>query len=297
MGLLSEQSSGGSSFADGVEFEETFPELSVEPADPFAHVGPMPTVAEAQPATAELEAQLDRRLRDAEARVKATIEEMLNEWQMRFERRLDQRRHDDEQAAAKRRADEEERLHAWRTELESALSARFAERHAAERAQLPDRNGEVRVSLRDTIASAPSARDVGRIVRDLVTEITHTTTFALAVHHASSDEVAYRYRVAADSELGLMLKGETLDDAPQSPAAHNDGWLRAQRTVRMSGRNVTVHTAQLALHADDKTVGVLTLQSEGDAIADSLLARIADAAHTAAPRLVTLRESGTLRGA
>lgn len=297
MGLLSEQSTGGSSFADGVEFEETFPELSVETADPFAHVGQNPVAADTRASAAELEAQLDRRLRDAEARVKATIEEMLNEWQMRFERRLDQRRHDDEQAAAKRRADEDERLRAWRNELETALSARFAERHAAERAQLPDRNGEVRVSLRDTIASAPSARDVGRLVRDLVTEITHTTTFALAVHHATSDEVAYRYRVAADSELGLLLKGEVLDDAPQSPAAHNDGWLRAHRTVRLSGRNVSVHTAQLALRADEKMVGVLTLQSEGDAIADSLLARIADAAHSAAPRLATLRDSGSLRGA
>jgi hypothetical protein len=130
-----------------------------------------------------------------------------------------------------------------------------------------------------------------------VTEITHTTTFALAVHQASSDEVAYRYRVAADSELGLMLKSESLDDAPQSPAAHSDGWLRGQRAVRIAGRNVTVNTAQLALRADDKTVGVLTLQSEGDAIADSLLARIADAAHSAAPRLQTLRDSGSLRGA
>ena len=297
MGLISEQTAGGSSFADGVEFEETFPELSVDAADTAVRTAPKPTAADTQAAGAEIEAQLDRRLRDAEARVKATIEEMLNEWQMRFERRLDQRRHDEEQAAAKRRADEDERLRAWRSELESALSARFAERQASERAQLPDRNGEVRVSLRDTIASAPSARDVGRIVRDLVTEITHTTTFALAVHHGSSDEVAYRYRVAADSELGLMLKGESLDDAPQSPAAHNDGWLRAQRTVRIGGRNTTVHTAQLALRAGEKTVGVLTLQSEGDAIADSLLARIADAAHSAAPRLMTLRDSGSLRGA
>ena len=296
MGRLSEQSSSGSSFADGVEFEETFPELAVEPvADPFAHVKPAPTSAQSQ--ASDLEEQFDRRVRDAEARVKATIEEMLNEWQMRFERRLEQRRHDDEQAAARRRADEEQRLHAWRAELESALSQRFAEREAASRAQLPDRNAEMRVSVRDALASAPSARDIGRIVRDRVTEIAHTTTFALAVHAASSDDVVYRYRVAADGELGLMLKSEALDDAPQSPAAHHDGWLRGQRTVRVSGKNITVHTAQLALGADDRTAAVLTLQSEGEPIADSLLARISDIARSAAPRLVALRDSGSLRGA
>jgi hypothetical protein len=215
--------------------------------------------------------------------------------QSRFERRLEERRVEEERAAERRRIGDEERLRAWRAELESALNARFAELHVSERAQLPDRNGEVRHTFRDLVAAAPSARDVGRMLRDVVTEVTHTTTFALAVH--GRDEVAYRSRVASDGELGALLRKESLDDGPQSPAAHADGWLRGQRTLRVSARNVSVHTSQLAVAVDGATVAVLTLQSEGDAIADSLLARIADAARAIGPRLVALRESGSLRGA
>jgi hypothetical protein len=294
MGLLSEASdaTAGTGFAGGVEFEETFPEPFVEPV----------LTKVAAPATLvkndhSLEEQLDRRLREAEAMLKETINEMLFEWQTRFERRLEERRANEERQAEKRRVDDEQRLRAWRSELEHALTARFAERLATERARVPDRNGEARNSFRDSLASASSARDVGRLVRDLVTELTHTTSFALAVHHEGRDEVAYRYRVASEGELGVFLRREALDDGPESAAAHADGWTRAQRTLRLGGQNVTVHSAQLAVRADAGTVGVLTLQSEGDAVADSLLARVADLARLAAPRLVVLRASGSLRGA
>ena len=292
MGLLSQDSdaTSGSAFVDGLEFEETFPESP----EPVAHPG-VATATKGVPAESTFQEHIDRRLREAEARVREAIEEMLFEWQSRFERRLEERRLEDERLAERRRIDEEERLRAWRSELESALSARFAARHVTERAQLPDRNGEVRLTFRDSVATAPSARDLGRMLRDVVTEVTHTTTFALAVH--GRDEVAYRYRVASDGDLGVLLRKESLDDGPQSPAAHADGWLRGQRTLRVSSRNVSVHTSQLAVAVDGATVGVLTLQSEGDAIADSLLARIADAARAVGPRLVALRESGSLRGA
>ena len=292
MGLLSQDSDGtsGSAFADGVEFEETFPETS-EPVLPAS----VATAVRDVPADGTFQEHLDRRLREAEGRVREAIEEMLFEWQTRFEHRLEERRKEEEHAAERRRIDDEERLRAWRTELEAALSARFAERHAAERAQLPDRNGELRLSFRDAVAAAPSARDVGRMLRDVVGEVTHTTSFALAVHGAG--DVAYRYRVASDGDVGALLRNETLDDGPESPAAHSEGWLRGQRTLRAGARNVAVHTAQLAVRIGEAAVAVLTLQSEGDAIADSLLARIAEAARVVGPRLVALRDSGSLRGA
>ena len=80
------------------------------------------------------------------------------------------------------------------------------------------------------------------MLRDVVLEVTHTSSFALAVH--GSDDVAYRYRVASDGDLGVLLRKEILDDGVESPAAHADGWLRGQRTLRVGSRNVAVHTAE-----------------------------------------------------
>ena len=222
------------------------------------------------------------------------IQSMLIEWQDRFEHRLEQRRIDEERLGERRRISDEERLRGWRAELERALSARFSQ---ADRAPLPDRSGEVRATLRDAVASATNARDVGRILRDVLSELAHTAAFALALHHAGRDEVAYRYRVAADDELGTLLRRDALDDAPESAVAHMDGWARAHRTVRVGARNATVHTAQLALRVADTTVGVLTLQSEGEAIADNVLSRVTDLAALAAPRLAELRDHGSFRGA
>lgn len=225
------------------------------------------------------------------------IEEMLVEWQGRFENRLDQRRLDDERLAERRRISDEERLRAWRAELEQALADRFSQRRFIDRAPLPDRNGEVRSSLRDAIAGAPTARDVGRLLRDVLAEVTKTAAFAIALHHTERDEVAYRYRVAADDELGALLRRETLDDGPDSAAAHMDGWVRAHRAIRVGARNTTVHTAQLAVRDGEATSGVLTLQTEGEAIADSVLARVTELVALAAPRLGQLRASGSFRGA
>jgi hypothetical protein len=167
MGLLSEDTTTGTGFAGGVEFEETFPEPFVEPV--------MTKVAAPAPAHVKndrsLEEQLDRRLREAEAMLKETINEMLFEWQTRFERRLEERRANEERQAEKRRVDDERRLRAWWSELEHALTARFAERPAAERALAPDRNGEARNAFRESLAAASSARDVGPLVRDLVNQV------------------------------------------------------------------------------------------------------------------------------
>ena len=361
----------GSGFADGIEFEETFPDAGAPapapvpaapqiaaasaPAPAPAPVTPrltvVPTTAPRETSEAHFEEQLDRRLREAEAMVKETIERMrieeeqrlaewvherrteeerrlanwaeerraaversmdqrarhsddlssriqsmLVEWQDRFEHRLEQRRIDEERVAERRRLSDEERLRSWRYELEQALTERFSERRA-DRAALPDRNGEVRASFRAALATATNARDVGRILRDVLSELTHTAAFALALHHTGRDEVAYRYRVAADDDLGTLLRRDALDDAPGSAAAHMDGWARAHKTVRAGARIVTVHTAQLAVRVADTTLGVLTLQSEGDPIADSVLSRVSDLVTISAPRLSDLRDRGSFRGA
>ena len=359
MSLLSNESDSvtPSSFADGIEFEETFPD---EPAPQLA--APAPSLAAPAPATPRLsvvraepegeqqpeapaadaseamyQEQLERRLREAEEVVTRTIEQMrideerrlvewvrerreeeerrlaarastedglarriedmLTEWQARFEQRLEQRRADEERVAERRRASDEERLRAWRAELEQALSERFSERLSTERAPLPDRNGELPSTVRDAIARAPSARDVGRILRDVLSEIAHTAAFAVALHHTERDDVAYRYRVASDDELGALLRRDTLDDGPESAAAHMDGWVRAHRAMRVGARNTTVHTAQLAVRDGEATIGVVTVQTEASAIPDALLARVGDLIALAAPRLGELRAAGSFRGA
>ena len=118
---------------------------------------------------------------------------------------------------------------------------------------------------------------------------------ALAQLGKDRDEVAYRYRVASDDELGALLRSDTIDDGPQSAAAHMDDWARAQVTMRIGSRNVTLHTAQLAVCAGDATIGVLTLRTESDAIADSILARVRDLVALCAPHLAALRDKGSFR--
>jgi len=285
MGLLTnEVVSTPASFAEGVEFEETFPE-------------PAPVAAPAPAAAAALEHQekLERRLREAEALAKETIERMrvqdeqrrlqkrtedglasrievmLVEWQARFEKQ-------------------------WRGELEQAIETRFAELRASQAAALADDSREAPSPVRDAIAAAASARDLGRVLRDLLAEFAQTTTLSLAVHDAARDEVAYRYRVASDDDLGTYLRREALDDGAESAAAHMDGWVRAQRPVRVGTRNAVVHTAQYAVRSNDATLGVFTLQTEASAIPDDVLAQMSDIVQQAAPRLAELRAAGSLKG-
>lgn len=360
MGVLSDESvsTPAAGFADGIEFEETFPES--EPA-PQTETAPRLTLVRSDPEPAEpgtdaIEAlyqeQLDRRLREAEALVKQTIERlrldeeqrlvdwirarreeeerrleewveerrtaversmeerrsdedqlaariegMLAEWQARFEQRLEQRRVDEERAAEHRRVSDEERLRAWRTELEQALADRLEDRRVVESPPVPvGRPEAVRSPFEDAVAQAASARDVGRILRDVLSELAHSSAFALSLHHAQRDEVAYRYRVASDDELGALLRRETLDDGPDSAAAHMDGWVRAHRAARVGSHNALVHTAQVALREGDATLGVLTLQTEGEPLADNLLARVGDLTRVATPRLAELRARGAFRG-
>ncbi len=372
MGLLSNESvsTPPASFADGVEFEETFPDPLAAPIlEPAPAPAPVQTAAPAparviapaaprlsdahpEPASDASESlfqeKLDRRLREAETLVKQTIdsvrleeetrlkewvhsrreeeerrlekwaderragnersidhrstsadgvvqriEAVLVAWQQRFEQRLDQRRIDDQRLTERQRISDEERLRAWRSELEQTLTERFAGRERAAASHADDDRSPVR----DAIAMATNVRDVGRILRDSLSELAHTSAFALAVHQNGRDEVAYRYRVAADDELGALLRRDALDDGPQSAAAHMDGWARARRTVRAGTRNATVHTAQLAVRSNDQTIGVLTLQSEAEPIADSVLVRLTELALLAAPRLAILRDAGSFRGA
>ena len=307
----------GSSFADGIEFEETFPEAVLHASTRHETAPRTAAAAEAESSAkdtiarmrddeaqhlaewvqdrrAEEERRLAQWVTERRTAVERSLEErtahadglaerlqsMLVEWQDRFEQR---------------RISDEQRMQQWRAELEQALTERFAQRQAAERAPLPDRNGQIRISLRDRVEATTSARDVGRVIRDVVAELARTSAFALSVHHADRDEVAYRYRVASDDDLGTLLRSDTLDDGPQSAAAHMDGWARGQVTMRVASRNVTLHTAQLAIRAGEATVGVLTLRTENDAIADSILARASDLVALCAPHLAALRDNGSFR--
>ena len=345
MGLLTQETVtvSGSGFADGIEFEETFPDALptslTQPAKAFASRmrpdAPAPKSldrpsAPARDATdAIFQERLDRRLREAEAMVKQTIERMRLDEEQRLaqwvqdrraeeHRRLaawvDERRAAVEHSAQQRATDADglaERLHQmfveWQdrfeqrfeqrhADLERTLTERFTHREVAERAALPDRNGELRADLRDSFANATSARDVGRILRDRLAELTRTSAFAVAVHDASRDEVAYRYRIASDDELGALLRRDALDDGPLGAAANSDGWTRAQRTVRVGQSNVTVYSAQHAIRAAGGTIGVVTLQSEGVAIADSILSKIFEVAALSAPRLAALRDFRQFKG-
>jgi exonuclease VII large subunit len=320
MTVLSEESVSmtGSSFAHGIEFEETFPEAVAEAA--AAH--------ELAPQIAPAQEKLQRRLREAESLVEQTIERMrieeerhLAEWvqdrRAEEERRLDhwvtERRTAIERSLDERNAQTEglaqrlqamivecqarfeQRLEQRNLELERRLTERFARRQNADPTPLPERIAEVRMTLGDRVAATTSARDVGRVVRDALTEFAPTAAFALSVHHADRDEVPYRYRVAADDDLGALLRSDTLDDGPQSAAAHMDGWARAQVTMRVGSRNVALHTAQLAVRTGDATVGVLTLRTENDALADSVLARVRDLIALCASHLAALRDNGSYR--
>jgi len=293
--LSNESADLTSGFAAGVEFEETFPE-SKAPADPApeaaAPEAPAPrlTVVRDEPVRREpirrepeerrsvpeqrrdapeernhapedrgaSEDRLDQRLRESETRIVARIELALEDWQHRMERRL--------------------------RDIERALDERPARgERAAER--------EEHAAIRQAIAAAASAREVGRIIRDAVAGIVSMSAFAVALHVDRGEEIAYRYRVATEDKLGDVLRTETLDDGPLSPAAYMDSWVRGQRAVRAGGRNFTVHTAQLAVRDGRPTVGVVTLQC-ADLIGDGPLARIAELVGIAAPRLAELRDAG-----
>ena len=220
------------------------------------------------------------------------IERMLLDWQERFDQRLDQRRDDDARVAERLRIADEERLRAWRYELERTLTQRSL---AGERAVTHARVEES--PLAHAIASATSARDVGRVLHEALATMSRTSAFVLALHKDGREDVAYRYRVGTDDAVGSLLRREAVDDGPQSAAAHAEGWLRAHRVVRAGTRNANIHTAQLAVRVGDGIVGVFTLQTEDRPIADNVLARIAELAQLAGPRLAELRDAGSLRGA
>jgi len=275
--LSNESSDLTSGFATGAEFEETFPE-SKAPADPapapVAPEAPSPrlTLVRDEPLHREPVARrpapeadvpsadrLDQILRASETRVVARIELALEDWQHRVERRL--------------------------RDIERAIDDQSARRGpgAAER--------EEHAGIRQAIAAATSAREVGRIIRDAVAEKVMMSAFAVALHVDRGEEIAYRYRVATEDKLGDILRTETLDDGPLSPAAYMDSWVRGQRALRAGGRNLTVHTAQLAVRDAGPTIGVVTLQS-ADLVSDVALARIAELIAIAAPRLAELRDAG-----
>jgi hypothetical protein len=266
---------------------------------------------------AAFEERLERRMRNAEALVRETIEHARAEEEKRLAIWTKSRREEEERRlaeyVAERRAEIERTMEiqhrsdlgAVKAEIERMLvdwQSSFEQRFRSELAeamktvaQRAPAGMEHRPDARAAITIAPSARDVGRILRDLLADMTESASFALALHHDSRDEVVYRYRVAAEDEVGATLRRETLDDGPESAAAHMREWARGQRVVRIGERNVNVHTAQYAIRDLDTTIGVVSVQSATEPIADDVLARFGDLVETAAVRLVELRGSGSFR--
>jgi hypothetical protein len=275
-------SRGNTTFAEGLEFEETFPNATTPQTEPQAPVPAAPrrlTVVrdevQAEPAVESPEPQV--------APAPALSAERFNELVLRIDLAL--------QASLDQRI--EQRLATFRTEIDRA----FASRTAAPAAPAPERKRELPDPVRDAIRAATSARDVARVIRDAVNGFNETAAFALALHHQSHDEVVYRYRVAADEELGAALRRDGLDDGPDGAAAHADGWVRGHRTLRVGSRNVEVHSVQCAVRAGDQCIGVLTLQTEQSPLSEPVLTRVAGIVATAAPRLAQLRDANALRGA
>ncbi|HYK98014.1 MAG TPA: hypothetical protein VEU77_06435 [Candidatus Acidoferrales bacterium] len=278
MGMLSR---GNATFAEGLEFEETFPDATTPQAEPQA---PAP-VAPRRLTVVRDEVQAEPAIESPEpqtAPAPALSAERFDELVLRIDQAL--------QAALDQRI--EQRLATFRTEIDRA----FASRTAAPAAPAPERKRELPDPVRDAIRAAASVRDVARVVRDAVNGLNATAAFALAMHHASHDEVVYRYRVAADEELGAALRRDGLDDGPDGAAAHADGWVRGHRTLRSGSRNVEIHTVQCAIRAGEVCVGVLTLQTEQSPLPEPVLTRVAGIAANAAPRLVELRDANALRG-
>jgi len=276
---------------DGVEFEETFPDST--PAEPVAEApAPAPvaqrrlTVVRNEP-VAEPVAETTPAPESAPTPEPAASAELTPARFDELVARIDQAL----VAALDQRI--EQRLATFRAEIDRA----FASRAPQAEAPTPERKRETPDPLRDAIRAATSARDVARVLRDAVNGLNETAAFALAVHHATHDEVVYRYRVAADEDLGAALRRDGLDDAPDGAAAHAEGWVRGQRTVRVGPRNVVVHTAQCAVRVNGATVAVLTLQTQGTPLSEPVLTRVATFVAIAAPRLAELRTANALRGA
>jgi len=304
------------------------PTPAPQPAPRLSVVRPEPA---AEPTASQFQEQLERRMAEAEALVKQTIERLRRDEDKRLTEWIQSRREEegrrlarwaDEQRATtprlerrairddvvtrleealrewqerfeeRQRISDEERRRAWRTDLERALARQLP---VGEHVVAPARAD--RSPLASAVAAATSARDLARIVHGAGAETTKTSAFALALHQEGSEDVVYRYRLAVDDEVGTFLRAEVLDDSAASPVAHADSWLRAQRVARVGTRNVTVHTAQLAIRAADRTIGVLTLQTEATPIADTALPRIAELVRLVAPRLAELRDAGNFRGA
>ena len=275
MGMLSR---GNASFAEGLEFEETFPDVTLPQAEPHAPaiVAPprLTVVRDEVPAEPTLESP-EPQVAPAPALSAQRFDELVLRIDQALQAALDQRI--------------EQRLATFRTEIDRAFASRTA-------APAPERQRELPDPVRNAIRDAVSARDVARVLRDAVNGLNPTAAFALALHHPTHDDVVYRYRVAADEELGAALRRDGLDDGPDGPAAHADGWVRGHRTLRAGSRNVDVHTVQRAIRAGEECVGVLTLQTEQSPLSETVLASVAGIAATAAPRLFELRDANALRG-
>ena len=271
-------------FAEGLEFEETFPETSTPSPEPAA-----PEPAPASPPRLTVVRDVPADVAPAPEPPAAPMPEpaltadRFDELVLRIDHAL--------QAALDQRI--EQRLATFRAEIDRA----FASRTAAPAAPPPERKRELPDPVRDAIRAATSARDVARVMRDAVNGLNETAAFAIALHHPTHDEVVYRYRVAADEDLGAALRRDGLDDGPDGAAAHAEGWVHGKRTLRVGPRNIIVHTHQCAIRDGEHNIGVLTLQTVAKELSEPVLVRVAALVTTAAPRLAELRDLNALRGA
>jgi hypothetical protein len=266
---------------------------------------------------AAFEERLEKRMRNAEALVRETIEHARVEEEKRLAIWAKGRRDEEERRlaawVAERRAEIEKNMEIehrtdtdalkseiqrmlvdWQTTFEQRFRSELAAaiKSAAQREMTAP---QARSDARAAITIAPSARDVGRILRDQLADIAESASFALALHHESRDEVVYRYRVASEDEVGATLRRDALDDGPQSAVAHMDEWVRGQRVVRVGERNVLIHSAQYAVRDGDTTIGVVSLQSANEALRDDVLRRFAALIEIASARLAELRGTGSFR--
>ena len=127
------------------------------------------------------------------------------------------------------------------------------------------RIGTIADQVRASTLAAEDARAVGRVLRDVMNEVSEASAFAVALFHADRPEVAYRYKVvgvdAASSELGK----QPVDDSPSCYAVRNaDRWHGFDRAVTVGAERRRVAVLQVPLSEGGEILGVVTLQTFRD---------------------------------
>ncbi|HVR87995.1 MAG TPA: hypothetical protein VHG53_00440 [Candidatus Limnocylindria bacterium] len=148
--------------------------------------------------------------------------------------------------------------------------------------------------IRVAIEQAEDARAVGRVLRDVMNEVSEVSAFAVALFHADRPEVAYRYKVvgidAASSELGK----QPVDDSPRCYAVRNgERWHGFDRAVSVANERRRVAVLQVPLTDGTDILGVVTLETFRDSgFAGGQLEFIAAIVDATAPGFARARAAG-----